>query len=447
MNPLYQKGFTIHSLRNYFSPYFVGMPRPTADKIFLLLLAILSIQGVHSVRYVYQWFLKIISPKSLNAYYYLFSSDKVSFSSLSHATTKLALTCIPRENEEYPVFLIIDDTLQPKFGTHFEEYQVMFDHARHNGSNYLKGHCFVGLVISVPVTVQGTVRYLNIPLGYRLRAERENKLGIAADMVGQAMLHFPVGKKAILLCDSWYPKGAVRKAVSETPGLELIANVRKDTRLFDLPPAPTGKRGRPPKKGRTLDLQADFDLSLKVGDYWVGTRKVMTTLFSNPVYATVTAVNPKDPSSYRLFLSTIFPEELALGEKAKDSFCPDIPYQSRDTLLPYFFYGRRWAIEVLFYEHKTFWSFGNYMVRSKIGVEVYVNLIAVAYSCVQLLPFHQQEYAYLKEESALTKKQIIGMRIQQELFFYNFVLSLEDRINSFPLLAAFNRWVRQKPSD
>lgn len=424
MNPLYQKGFTIHSLKNYFSPYFIGMSRPTADKVFLLLLAILAIQGIHSVRYVYQWFLKSISPKSLNAYYYLFSSAKVSLSRLSHTTVKLALDCIPPENEEYPVFLIIDDTLQPKFGTHFEEYQVVFDHARHNGSNYLKGHCFVGLVISIPVTIQGCVRYVTIPLGYRLRAEQENKLELAADMVTQAVRHFPDGKQAVLLCDSWYPKGTVRKAVSRTPGLELVANVRKDTRLFDLPPAPTGRRGRPPKKGRPLDITVDFDCSLKMGDYWIGTRKVMTALFNDPVYATVTASNPADSASYRLFISTIFPEELVLGERAKASFGPEIPESTRDALLPYLFYGRRWAIEVLFYEHKTFWSFGNYMVRSKTGIEVYVNLIAIAYSCVQLLPFHQQEYAHLKEESALTKKQLIGMRVQQELFFCNFVFSL-----------------------
>lgn len=30
-----------------------------------------------------------------------------------------------------------------KFGTKFENVSKLFDHAAHNGCNYLKGHCFV----------------------------------------------------------------------------------------------------------------------------------------------------------------------------------------------------------------------------------------------------------------------------------------------------------------
>ena len=84
-------------------------------------------------------------------------------------------------------------------------------------------------------------------------------------------LSVPIGKKAILLCDSWYPKGAIRILVSSDPQLELIANVRVDTTLYDLPPAPTGKRGRPAKKGSVLNYQTDFELHTQVGDYMVGT--------------------------------------------------------------------------------------------------------------------------------------------------------------------------------
>ena len=38
-----------------------------------------------------------------------------------------------------------------KYGEHFENREKLFDHARHNGSNYLYGHCFVSIMLSIPV--------------------------------------------------------------------------------------------------------------------------------------------------------------------------------------------------------------------------------------------------------------------------------------------------------
>ena len=76
------------------------------------------------------------------------------------------------------------------------------------------------------------------------------------------------------------------------------------------------------------------------------------------------------------------------------------------------------GIEISYYEQKTFWSFGNYMVRSKAGIENYINFTAIVYSCVQLIPFQQTQYAHLQSESAQVKKQLFGMAIQEELFFY-----------------------------
>ncbi len=69
MNSLYQKSHTINSLKSYFSPYFIGMTRPTEQKVFLLFLAILSMQGIQSIRFLYHWFLQKVSSTKLNAYY------------------------------------------------------------------------------------------------------------------------------------------------------------------------------------------------------------------------------------------------------------------------------------------------------------------------------------------------------------------------------------------
>lgn len=50
-------------------------------------------------------------------------------------------------------------------------------------------------------------------------------------------------------------------------------------------------------------------------------------------------------------------------------------------------YKLRWNIEVMFYQQKQFWSLGAYMVRKKVTIEKYINLIGVAYSAMILLPF------------------------------------------------------------
>ena len=49
--------------------------------------------------------------------------------------------------------------------------------------------------------------------------------------------------------------------------------------------------------------------------------------------------------------------------------------------IPLFLYAFRWNIEVGYYEQKTFWSLCSYMVRSRKGIEMLVNLINIVY-CV-----------------------------------------------------------------
>ncbi|WP_333651756.1 hypothetical protein [Lacrimispora sp.] len=77
-----------------------------------------------------------------------------------------------------------------KFGKKFEDVSNLFDHAAHNGSNYLNGQCFVSLMLCVPVRNRNQVGYLAVPLGYRMWQEEESKLEFAVSMVRQVMLSF-----------------------------------------------------------------------------------------------------------------------------------------------------------------------------------------------------------------------------------------------------------------
>ena len=66
-------------------------------------------------------------------------------------TARTALKLIPDLLKTHPVFLCVDDTMVSKFGKKFENVSKLFDHAAHNGSNYLNGHCFVSIMLCVPV--------------------------------------------------------------------------------------------------------------------------------------------------------------------------------------------------------------------------------------------------------------------------------------------------------
>lgn len=66
-------------------------------------------------------------------------------------TAALALKIVPQRLDTQPVFLCVDDTMDEKFGTKFEDVSKPFDHAAHNGSNYLNDHYFVSLMLCVPV--------------------------------------------------------------------------------------------------------------------------------------------------------------------------------------------------------------------------------------------------------------------------------------------------------
>lgn len=141
--------------------------------LFLLILSILALESAHSIRFLYRHFLSGITTKSLNAFYYACSYAKVDCSGFMNVTAKIALHLIPESLKSQPVFICIDDTMVSKFGLKFENVSKLFDHAAHNGSNYLNGHCFVSLMLCIPVWNHDKISYLAVPLGYRMWQKKE----------------------------------------------------------------------------------------------------------------------------------------------------------------------------------------------------------------------------------------------------------------------------------
>ncbi len=212
-NLLYNKNSLIGRVKNYFSLYFENFSAGTAENLFLFVLSIIALESAGSIRFLYMRFLKSISRKSLNAFYYTCSYAKLDYSKFMNFTVKIALSLISSTYANEPVFLLIDDTIIPKFGHEFESISKLFDHSSYTGSNFLNGHCFVSLTLCIPVSKNGKIHYMSIPLGYKMRQKEKSKMALAADMVSQIMPVLSDINQVILIFDSWYAKSYVTSLV------------------------------------------------------------------------------------------------------------------------------------------------------------------------------------------------------------------------------------------
>lgn len=232
-------------------------------------------------------------------------------------------------------------------------------------------------------------------------------------------------RQVFLLFDSWYPKAEVAGLVKEFGNLDIICNARAGTAMYKLPPAPTGKRGRPKKYGKRI-YPEDFGLSAPQNGGWkIGVRPVLTRLWGERiVYAFVTAPK-KGGDSRRLFFYTKKPDEITLDY----SLCTDErirKYGEEDiNYLPLACYLLRWNIEVSYYEGKPFWSLEEYRIRSREGIERLINLLAVSYSAMTLLPYSDETFSCYQACSAQETRFEIGPQIQASIIFNSFVESLE----------------------
>ena len=418
---------------------------PTIETLFLLVLSILAMESAASIRSLYRHFLSGITEKSLNAFYYACSYAKADYSRFMDVTAGMALKLIPEDLQTQPIFLCIDDTLVSKFGKKFEDVSKLFDHAAHNGSNYLNGHCFVSLMLCVPVWDKGRVHYLAVPLGYRMWRKKETKLELAASMVRHVMPAFTAKKNVIILCDSWYVKKNLVSIVDEYENLDLIGNARSDSVIYDLPPQPTGKRGRPAKRGKRLSIQDDFVLSdEKIGDYYMAARRVLTNIFGKKQVLAYVTSPEKTSGTRRLFFSTVFPQELQIFCAWQEKAPLNQTGSSRMQLIPLMLYTFRWNIEVSYYEQKTFWSLCSYMVRSRKGIEMLVNLINITYCAMKLLPYQDEAFSKYRAESVQEFRFALSVQIRQQVFFAILVENIKTHIKSNVVINALKQLIQQQ---
>lgn len=233
--------------------------------------------------------------------------------------------------------------------------------------------------------------------------------------------------------------------MEEYRNLDLIGNVRSDSVMYDRAPQPTGKRGRPAAHGKKLSIWDDFELSdEKIGGYYMAVRRVLTNIFGKrEVLAYVTSTE-KDSGSRRLFFSTVFPEHLEIFCAWQEQSPLNQTGSSRMQFISLLLYRFRWSIEVSCYEQKRFWSLCSYMVRSRKGIEMLVNLINITYCAMKILPYQDETFSEYQTESVQEFRFALSGQIRQQIFYAIFVENIETYIKSNALINALKQLVQQQ---
>ena len=414
----YHKLTIIGKLHEYFSPYFRTLTRPTAQLLAWITIAMIALQGVPSLRRLYLRFLSGIHNKSLEALYYACKHANLDASDFAAATIQKVLSLLPPELEHYPCFLLLDDTLIPKFGKSFDHVRTLFDHAaKEKHRRYINGHCFVSLSLGFPM-FQGRERFvewITVPLCCRVWDGQKTKLDLADSMVRKAMKSMG-NRRTVLLCDSWYATKSTFSMVQSIPSLEIVCNVRCNARMHRLEITRKGTRGPLPKQGELIHAEDITSHSIRLGDLTVTSLEVTAEIANRQkVYAFVTT---SESGSKRLFFSTLSRDALNLEEFPPAQM--DLYHWSRPEVrehrhvLNYLVYSQRWAIETGFYEMKAFWDLEAYMVRRAKSMETLGNLIHVAYAAMRILPWTCEELSHLRWCSPQDVRYAISEQIHEQ---------------------------------
>lgn len=102
----------------------------------------------------------------------------------------------------------------------------------------------------------------------------------------------------------------------------------------------------------------------RVGDYYIGVRRVLTNLFGNREALVYVTSTDQTLDSRCLIFSTIFPHQMQMFCARQDKSPLDQTGNHRMQFIPMLCYAYRWDIEVSYYEQKLFWSLCSNMVHS-----------------------------------------------------------------------------------
>ena len=287
----------------------------------------------------------------------------------SRKLATVVLTMVVRKFDPGPggrLLVAIDDSPTERYGKHVEGAGVHHDPTPGPaGGEWLYGHNFVALalvqthrlwgVIALPLRSLLYVRQVDVPkleakYGWIFRTKHE--LGVELVLWFLSTIR-ELGVKAVVwvVADGAYAARPFLLPLVEK-GVVVVSRLRKDARLFDLPPEPkSGKRGRPRIYGKTT-------ISLK-------RRAAHPQGWESLTYRCRGSNVTRD---YKTFLATsrltggvIRVVIVRFEDGWAPHFCSDPTASVQDILEAV---ADRWAIEEFFHDVKEVWGAGQQQVRN-----------------------------------------------------------------------------------
>ena len=283
--------------------------------------------------------------------------------------------------EEAPIRLAVDDTLAPKKGPGVFGISTHLDASRSTRSYriFCFGHCWVVLAVLVKLPFSKSTWAL--PILFRLYRNKKTcaldgfeyrkKTELAREMV-DVVLSWHYERTIELTGDSAYCNSTVTKGLHDS--VVLFGDMRPDAVLTEMPKiSRTTRRGRPPKRGRTLpkpkDVAKDDSRPWKTCQAYL--YGALRTVYYKEIFA----------QWYRacgIGLLHIIVVKVEQGSINLRVFFSTDPTMTVEQILEG--YGRRWSIEVSFRNLKQLLGFADSSARLKPAVERTAPFVGIVYS-------------------------------------------------------------------
>ena len=79
------------------------------------------------------------------------------------------------------------------------------------------------------------------------------------------------------------------------------------------------------------------------------------------------------------------------------------------------------------------------MVRSRNGIEMFVNLINISYCAMKLLPYKEAAFSEYRSSSVQEFRFALSGQIRQQVFYVNLVQNIETHIKSSAIVNALKQ--------
>jgi hypothetical protein len=252
-----------------------------------------------------------------------------------------------------PVTVAIDDSLLKRRGRKVWAASWFHDGSAHGPAKTGYGNNWV--IAAIVVRLPAVRRPVAIPVLAKLVIKgttSSSRLWLARRMAGAIAAALP-GRAIHVVADSAYAGGELKKLPAR---VTWTTRLRKDAALYGLPPARTGRRGRPRQKGDRLPCLAKLAATTASGQVTV-TRYGKTAVISaaavtclwHPVFGTrpVTVVLIRDKSTTGYDLALVTTDLAASAAQVIER------------------YAARWSIEVAIEDSKQ--VFGTGQARNRVA--------------------------------------------------------------------------------